>query len=555
MRTKFLFYITCIGLLITASCKREDFLDRFPLDGISEPTFFKNENDLKLYCNRFYASLPVQGAFDDENSDNMVPRNVNSFLAGTYIVPVTDGSWNWTNERGVNYFLQRYQRAAVSDDVKSKYAGEIRFFRAYFYWRKVVRYGDVPWLSKDLNEKSPELYAPRDPHKKVMDSVLADLDFAIANLKDPANSDKDRINKDIALALKARVCLWEGTFRKYHALGDEGKYLQEAANAAGALITSQHYDVYTTGNPSKDYYNLFLQEELSGNKEAIMPKRYLKDVLMHNLTRQMNDRWPSFSKDFVRSFLCRDGLPIALSPLYKGDDSLDAERINRDPRFIQIIATRGYVNTNNTDGSKDTITLPRLSSSTTGYGLIKFKSPDPAQNNANQSTLDLFIFRYAETLLIYAEAKAEMGQADQDVINKTINKLRDRVGMQRMDITTLVKDPNSPFPALTVLLDEIRRERRVELAGDGMRMDDLLRWRAGKLIENAETILGMKLHPNVKAQYPPSQVNNIVLDANGYIRTYTNIISRVWNDKMYRYPLPTQETTLNPALLPQNPGW
>jgi hypothetical protein len=356
--------------------------------------------------------------------------------------------------------------------------------------------------------------------------------------------------------LKARITLWEGTFRKYHALGDEVKHLREAANAAEAIINSNLYDIYTTGNPNRDYYNLFIQEDLRNNKEAILAKVYLKDILMHNTPRQVGESNNGFSKNFVRSYLMRDGLPTSLSPLYRGDDSLDAEVANRDPRFPQTVATRGFTFLSNPDGSRDTIALPRIGTAitSTGYQIAKFRSPDPAQINANQSTIDLFIFRYAEILLIFAEAKAELGEADQPVIDRTINKLRRRVGMPDMNIATLVKDPRSDFPTLPVLLDEIRRERRVELVLEGFRFDDLLRWKAGKLIENPETILGLKLHPNVRAQYPTNQVRNIQTDANGYIRVYTNITSRTWNDRMYYYPIPAQEFILNPDLT-QNTGW
>lgn len=552
-----LLLIPFVAGVLLSSCKKENFLDRFPLDAISEPTFFKNENDLKLYCNRYYGLLTVQSFSLDNNSDIMVPRSIDQLLGGQVTVPASGGGWTWTNERGLNYFLKRYQRAAESDAVKNRYVAEIRLFRALTYWQKVKRFGDVPWISADLSEQSRELYNPRDPHKKVMDSVLADLDFAVANLPESVTGvDADRLHKYAALALKSRICLWEGTFRKYHAMGDEVKFLREAANASEAIINSGKYDIYSTGNPTKDYYNLFIQEELNGNKEAIMPKRYLKDVLMHNITRQLGESNNGWSKSFARSFLCKDGLPTSLSSLYKGDDSLDAERANRDPRFTQLIATRGFVFQVSATGVSDTISLPRIgtNATTTGYQIIKGRSPDLAQWNANQSTLDLFIFRYAEVLLNYAEAKAELGECDQTVLDKSITKLRTRVGMPAMTIATLVKDPASEFASLPVLLDEIRRERKIELAGDGFRFDDLLRWSTGKLTENSETILGMKLHPNVKAQYPPAQVSGIPLDANGYIRVYANITSRVWNDKMYLFPIPTQELTLNQKL-GQNPGW
>ncbi len=566
MKTRNTIYISIL-ILFAAGCKKEDFLDRFPQDAISEQTYFKNENDLKLYINRFYDYLPVQRARNptaedstDARSDNYAMGNINTFLAGQYVVPPSGGGWSisdWARIRNINFFLQRYNRATIDQTVKNYYAGEAHFFRALFYWEKVKRFGAVPWLSLDLSDTSSmALYGPRQPHKVVMDSVLADLNFAVGNTAEATNTNfTGRITKDVALALKGRICLWEGTFRKYHALGDEQKFLTEAVSASETLINSGRYQIYKTGNPSSDYYNLFIQEELKGNRESILARRYIKDVSMHNLTRDISNVWPALTKNFVRSFLMRDGRPTALSPLYQGDNTLDDEQIDRDPRFSQIIATRGFSFTNNADGTKDLMTLPRIPSVVTGYALIKNYSPDPLQWVQSQSTLDLFIFRYAETLLIFAEAKAELGEADQTVIDRTINEIRSRVGMANMVIANLVKDPQSDFPGLPVLLDEIRRERRIELVGEGLRFDDLLRWKAGTLIENPETILGMKLTPALRAQYPASQVSNVQVDANYYIRVYPNITRRVWNDKMYLYPIPADQLTLNPALLPQNTGW
>jgi hypothetical protein len=553
----FVKYIIAISGLLATACNRQ--LDLYPKDALSEPTFFKNANDLRLFCNRFYQDLPVQNSFHSEqNSDNQVPLNNDAFLYGTYVVPVTGGGWDWGQIRDCNYFLQRYQRADADEATKNKYAAEMRFFRAFYYWNRVKRFGDVPWLNTDLSDTSTALlYGPRTPHKQVMDSVLADLDFAVNNLPELNAVESGRLHKYAALALKSRICLWEGTFRKYHALGDETKYLNETVAASEAIINSGNYEIWSSGNPETDYYNLFIQEDLSKNKEAILPSIYILNVLTQNLTRELGESGTGFSKNFVRSFLCADGLPTALSPLYKGDDSLEAEATNRDPRFRQLIATRGFVLLNNADGSKNLFTLPQIGTATapTGYMIIKALSPDPAQWNAAQSTLDLFIFRYAEILLNEAEAKAELGQCTQTVLDNTVNKIRDRVAMPHMVISSLVKDPRSDFPALPVLLDEVRRERRIELAADGFRFDDMIRWKAGKLIENPETILGMKLPPAVRAQYPPSQVSSVQVNADYYIRLYTNITSRKWNDKMYLFPIPTQELALNPNLLPQNAGW
>jgi hypothetical protein len=558
MTNKSLLYTLAFAGWVLASCNKQ--LNLYPQDQLSEPTFFKNANDLALYCNQFYKDLPKQNSFwSDQYSDNEIALDHgDGLLDGTYVVPVTGGGWDWGAIRNVNYFLQRYQRAAADQATLNKYAAEARFFRAYYYWQKVIRFGDVPWLSKDLTDTSSSLlYGPKVPHKQVMDSVLADLNFAVSNLPDPDAVDPGRLHKYAALALMSRICLWEGTYRKYHAMGDEAAYLNATVTASEAIISSGKYDIWSTGNPGTDYYNLFIQDDLTSNKEAILPMVYIKNVLTQNLTRQLGESGTGFTKDFARSFLCTDGLPTALSPLYKGDDSLDAEAANRDPRFSQLIATRGFVLENNADGTKNIFTLPQIGTATapTGYMIIKCLSPDPAQWNASQSTLDLFIFRYAEILLNEAEARAELGQCTQAVLDNTINKLRDRVAMPHMVIANLVKDPNSIFPGLPVLLDEIRRERRIELAADGFRFNDLLRWKAGALINNPATILGLKLLPVTRAEYPPNQVSGVVVDANNYIRIYTNVNSRTWDDKMYLYPIPTQELTLNPNLKPQNPGW
>lgn len=555
------------GVMIAgSSCKKS--LDLSPLNAISPGNFFKNENDLRLYANGFYnngfymnssvggGTINYQGYIADaDDGDNLVPRSSNAFLAGNYVVPNSDGNWSFTTIRNLNYFITHYSTADVSDSIKNQYLAEIRLFRAYDYWRKAIRYGDVPWLGKDLTETSEELYNPRTPRKVVMDSVLNDLNFAVQYLPAKANAEVDRVNKDVANALKARICLWEGTYRKYNALGDETSYLQAAADAALAVINTNNYKIYSTGNTDIDYRNLFIQEDLGANSESILARKFVKDVSMQNSTRIVSDNNPGFSKNFVTNILCKDGLPISLSPLYKGDDTPDDESTDRDPRYKQLIMTRGFVVTMNANGTPaDVITLPRIPSCPTGYAMSKFRSPDPTQINANQSTLDLFLFRYAETLLIYAEAMAELGQANQSVIDLTINKIRDRVGMTHMVIAALQKDPNSDFPTVPVLIDEIRRERRVELAGDLLRYDDLLRWHAGKQFDKPETILGMKLTPALRAQYT-TDVSNVVVDANNYVRTYTNITNRTWQDKMYLFPVPLGEITINPNLAPQNTGW
>jgi hypothetical protein len=568
-------FIAGAALLAITACKKDSFLNRAPLSDISPQTFFVNEADFQLYCNQYYNALPVQSLVNaDDQSDDKANSAINLLLGGSYTVPATadtvndlvgTGSlkdprgmmngtgtnWSFSLIRKCNFFLANYKKADLSDSIKNEYVGETLFFRANDFWKKVKAFGDVPYINVYITDTSNSyLYGPRMPHQQVMDSVLGDLNYAVAHLP-LTPSQTGRINKYAALALKARICLWEGTYRKYWTgTGDPTPYLQGAIDAAEQLMSSGQFAIYNTGHPQSDYYNLFIQDELSTNKEAILPMRYLTSILMNGVDRALGEAGDGYSKNFVRNFLCTDGLPTALSPLYKGDDSIENEIKNRDPRLTQEIATRGFDLL-----AGDIITTPRIGTTTTstGYMPVKGRSNSLAAWNANASTYDFFIFRYAETLLIEAEAKAELGQCTQAVLDNTINVLRDRVGMPHMIIASLVKDPNSNFPSLPVLLDEIRRERRVELASDGFRFDDLHRWRAGTLINNPETILGIRLLPQYRATYTYN-ISGVTVDANNYVRIYPGITARAWDDKMYLYPIPVQEITLNPNIK-QNPGW
>lgn len=541
--------------LLTVSCN--DYLDHFPKDSFSEPTFFKTENDLIYYANQFYGSLPVQRMDNDNNSDNMVPQNINTFLAGTYTVPGSGGGWasgDWANIRSCNYFLEHYSRAETS--FKERYAGEVRFFRALFYWYKVVNFGDVPLLLKALDDNSEELYGPREKREKVMDEVvLEDLKFAVANLPEKNQAAAGRLHKDAARALMSRICLWEGTYRKYRNIEGADTYLDACVKASEELMDAG-YDIYSTGNTDEDYRNLFIQKDLRSNPEAIFYRAYITDKNTHNYTRQASENNTGMSKDFVDSYLfLDDGKPIGLTS-HPYDDSTPAKECEgRDPRYTQTIATPGFIMT-----LPDlAVNLPAIGTSrtSTGYWNIKGRSSDLAQFNADKSDLDLFIFRYAEVLLNYAEAKYELtGSLTIAELDKSINLIRDRVGMPHLT-TNPDADPNAVNYGYTVapLLYEIRRERRIELVGEGFRFNDIIRWKAGKLIEGVKTIRGMKLTDELRSQYAdPSSLNNIAVDDDYYIIVYPSIATtRKWNDKSYLYPLPTDEK--DRCHYEQNPGW
>ena len=550
--------LSTISMLTAVSCKNDNFLDKYPPDAFTEPSYFKTEQELSFFANRFYGSLPLSILGDrDEQSDNMVPKNPDSFLFGTYVVPASGGGWDtgsWNGIRNCNFFLENYQRVPGSN--KEKYAAEVRFFRALYYWEKVVIFGDVPLIIKKVGDSSPEIFGPRDPHKKVMDEVLNDLNFAIEHLPERLNAETGRLHKDAALALKSRIALWEGTFRKYHNLGDERVFLEAAVDASEKLM-AKGYEIYSTGKPEQDYRDLFIKEDLAGNKESIFHRTFLRSVEggRHQYSRQAKGSNNGCSKDFMEYYLFKDGKPISTTSYTYDDSTPSKEAENRDPRYAQTVATPGFVKTSSTPPV--IVNLPEVSTpvTSTGYWFIKGMSSDPKQEEAYSSDTDMFVFRYAEVLLNYAEAKYELGTLSQTDLDRTINKIRDRVAMPHL-IMSVTADTNASDYGYPVepLLYEIRRERRIELVGEGFRFNDILRWKAGKLINNPKTIKGMKLTDALKAEYNSDAVNKLSVDSDKYLIVYPAFPDgRTWNDKMYLYPIPTDELKL--VGYKQNPGW
>lgn len=561
-----------LSLLLITSCN-DSFLDKSPLDKLSEDKYFKTEKDLNTYSLSFYPLLEGYGKnftapemlTRDEMSDNLASTTANNVAAGLHLVPNSnsDGDigkiWQWENLRNINYFLARCGKAEVSPEVLVQYQAEARFFRAYFYFPKIKAYGNVPWLSKDLTVNDEELlYSSQTPRSEVVDSVLADINFAIQNLPEKGKEATGKINKDVALAFKARFCLHEGSFRKYHGMGEEGKMLNEALSAAKELEESKHYSLYSTGNPQKDYQDIFIQDELNGNPEMIFFRHYVLDKLTHDMVCATGK---SMTKSLIETFLCADGTPVALNKNYS-DATMQDELKDRDPRLLQICIYPGTTQHQENIG-KPGIPGTASNNTSTGYQLLKYYREDQVLMNARNYT-DAPVFRYAETLLIYAEAAAELGVCDQNILDKTINVLRDRAGMPHLSVNVGYEDPRIKelYPNVSNLIREIRRERRVELACEGYRYDDLIRWKCGKLLE--KPFLGMRFvqsqYPEVKARKYGDTVTtdfSITLDQNGYIDVYQSKYPQgfTFNEKKHYYmPLPLDQLTMN-TNLKQSPEW
>lgn len=647
-----------VALVAALSSCNDDFMQRDPIDEMADGTFFTKEADLQLYLDGIYryyvyghgvggtnntshdkGFLAVKAGsqiiFGDAFSDNTVyAGGIDAKLGGTYDTPNSasknfDAPWQWEKLRKVNYFLNHYSEVGDPGTLK-KYAAQAYFFKAWDYYIKLVALGEVPWLDKELDTASPELYGARTPRTELVDNILKCFDFAIGNLEDNDNS-CGYINKDMALFLKSRFCLFEGTFRKYHTelnLGSTAdELLRLSRDAAWTIMSKNRYTLYKNAPAKNSYWQLFVQKgspEMDNNKETILARVYDGVKLGHDNPRYwgMNNHTRycmGAPVTMLEDYLCEDGRPIytgggegsyVVNPLFKGYDGMWEELDNRDPRLTQTVCRPGeYASIFDADDNTYTLEesgiiypmityetgggspMKKYNSTVTGYRFIKHWMPDYAMWELNPDGVQTaHMFRYGELLLIYAEARAELSEITDQDLELTINELRKRAGFDfvkypnaKLTLSNIPADPRLDAIyaqkldySVTPILREIRRERRVETMMEGMRYEDLMRWKAGKLF--TVPVRGMKMTPAKTELYsknrndekykdfphkvtvPVGEVGNLVIvDAEGFIIPYptsTTVIKgvRPWDDKRYYYPIPLGEMLMNP-LLKQNPGW
>ena len=262
----------------------DDWLDKTPKDRLYPDVYFKTEDELRLFTNQFYNNL-VPSAVDiySESSDLIVKSDLMLEMSGQRIIPDEGNGWNFTALRDINFYLQ-YSHNCTEVNARNRYDGVARFFRAYFYFEKVKRYGDIPWYDKALDSDDPELYKARDSREFVMQKMLEDLDFAIANL--PKTKNAYVLTRWTALALKSRVCLFEGTFRKYHGLEDYEKYLNACVSASETFMNESGYTLYKSG--STPYRDLFASINLQAD-EVIFGRDYEASLsVLHNVQNYEN---------------------------------------------------------------------------------------------------------------------------------------------------------------------------------------------------------------------------------------------------------------------------
>jgi hypothetical protein len=581
MKMKTTYFTILIAVTIAfVGCKKD--LDLKPFDKLSPSTAFNTEKDLQLYVNSFYRILPAGSDIvrGDALSDYLVGSTLNTYIYGSFNSNLATG-WKWDTLRNVNYFLEHYQQANVTTEASAHYQGLARFFRAWFYFEMVKKFGDVPWYGKTLAPNDPDLYKPRDKRTLVMDSVLADLNYACDHIRTAKDATASQITKWVALAFKSRVCLFEGTYRKHHdELGlvtTADKWLTEAVKAADTLITSKKYSLHTSTTPAADYRDLFrnenpLQDEVllaAVNNKSL---RIFNDANWYWTSATYGGRF-SLIKTFINTYLKQDGSRFTDQAGYN-QLPFATEVKNRDLRLQQTIRMGNY--------SRDGVVAPPDFTYTyTGYMPLKLTLDAKATDGVAENYNSLPLIRYAEVLLNYAEAKAELNTFNAADWDRTIKPLRARAGIANAVMPTTAdtylqqnyfKDITSP-----VLL-EIRRERGIELVLEGFRYDDLKRWKAGKLLENQydgmyvpamDTPYDLnedgKLDVAIVTKVPATKVpgvyyfiidnvqNKLSEGTKGRLILMDNL-KRSYDDYKYLYPIPYDEIVLNPALT-QNDKW
>lgn len=562
-----IFYLFVLSSFYLSGCQ-DDFLNRYPLDRLVNETYWTNENNVRTYAWGFYATyFPGYGkSYRAAGSAYFSRQRLNDdFAPSTPVpfrnaVPTSGGGWSFSNVRKANIFIDKVKTVPMPEEAIKHWQGIGRFFRGMEYADLVNNFGDVPYYGEVMAENSPELYKPRDSRTLVMDNVLADFKYAAENVRkvDKATGPKGLIiNRSVVLAFMSRIFLFEGTWQKYHD-GDQAKaaeYLEAAKWAANEVITQGGYSL---GN---DYRALFSSVDLSSNPEMIMYREYESAQITHTIMSLNNNATQhGASKDAIEAYLCSDGLPVSLSQVYQGDQNIQDVMTNRDPRINASFANE--------------LRLAGINSnySSTGYASQKFLN-ESLKNDQNLGFLDKNItdapiIRLGEVLLNYAEAVAELGTLTQADLDISVNKLRDRSGINMPHLQVMGSQPavnggsyDDPQRDQTVspLLWEIRRERRVELIFEGFRLNDLRRW---KKLEYTDTQQNININRGAwvnKSDYPGINTSvEVTGGTTGYIIP-SPLNQRTFSDpKVYLNPLPLDQIKLysdQGAELKQNLGW
>jgi len=560
------YHIALLALIITivvTGCKKQ--LNVVPQDEITDVVFWKNASDFKSAADALYQGLDRFG-FDDTWSD-IAFNNPNSISNGTFTVSQNGTSnntgviWNYSYQyiRNANNIITH--GSGLTDAGIKQYVAEAQFFRAWYYWKLMEIYGGVPLLSTVPGVNDPALYTPRSTQQQTADFIINDLNTAAANLplqSSLASADIGRITKGAALSLLARVALYEGTWEKYRGTSDGSSYFTQAITATKSVMSSGVYALYTGSGAQSYRYNFI--EAGDDSKECILDRRYARGIIGQEYPYDCDGTGYNPTKKLADMYLDTAGVPITnAESKFQGYATMTSEYQFRDPRMTMTMIIPG----------KKTVRVfhylvpianypdnPQRSPST-GYILYKYMSEDPIANNSGENgdgslfDFDRHLIRYAEVLLIYAEATFESTGALSDAdLNLSINVLRDRAGMPHLTNAFLAAHNMD-------MKTEIRRERTVELALEGFRYDDVRRWKTAET-EMPQNVMGIKIKGSTWQTYPlyATPTYQAKADANGFMTTESG---RTFDPvKSYLQPLPTKEIATYQAAghtLAQNPGW
>ncbi|MCD8031025.1 MAG: RagB/SusD family nutrient uptake outer membrane protein [Bacteroides sp.] len=567
--------IFCIlSLLFFMSC--DSILDKNPLDTFTNSNFWTTEGNIEGYANAFY--LRFTGYGNSGGTGDFYFKTLtddqagHSFTNWNYIqIPATDTNWQngWIEIRRANILLENVpQVEALEEEARNHWTGVARLMRAWEYYKLVRRFGDVPWIDKSLDiTDEGYLYSHRQDRDEIMDKVLEDLNYACDNIRD--NGSQISFSQDMAYAMKAEICLYEGTFRKYRTATDKQKapdltgaktFLEEAKCAAAAIMAKEY-------SLNEDYQTKYNSESLSGNSEVIFYKAYKQDIFSHSLIAYLSSSTPmdGITKNAFDSYLFLDGKPKSLTSY--DDTDLPVMETREDGNEYYSITHLLAVRDKRLSGTIDDAvshserTIGRyegdiLNYASTGYGIKKYDNPDIPQGYRNTTVknyTDAPLFWLSIIYLQYAEAAAELesvgGEAmTQSDLDKTINLLRDRAGLPHLTKDVGFSDPANNH-GVSDLIWEIRRERRCELIMDNdIRYWDLIRWHQLDKLDSTsypEVLLGANFSTD-----PTIDPANLV---NGYVSAFYGN-TRTFDVKYYLDPIPSGQILLN-AAIGQNEGW
>lgn len=585
MKKLIIFGALAVAALSLSSCN--DLLERDrlqPQTQSNSPAYWNEQNNVNLQLAGLYGYYTGYGngatwstnfynhGLSDDQTAFMQSGIGMAFADWNFLaVPTTQSVWSSTYAalRRINTIIEGVEGSTLPEGAKNDAIGVARMNRAYQYWDLVRCFGDVPLIKGVLNTDSEEMYAPRTNRNEVMDYVLEDLNFAVANII--KESSKTEFSNDMAQAMKAEICLFEGAFAKYHQndAARATKYFTEAANAAAAVMNK-----YPLCNDYQTLYNSYYIAQdgipsLTANPEIIFMKGYVAGQLANSLVPYVcNQSNGGITKDAFDAYLFTDGMPLAKTTKDKSDAAVkDADgnwsiadalavRDGRLSKTVEEIVAFGLV--------KWARPNCNAQNSVTGYMIKKFNNvniPKADATTEGRGYTCAPVFWGARVKLAYAEARAELGALTDADLDATINQIFTRAGLPTQTVAgmTAINDPANNM-GVSSLIWEIRRCRRCELIMDeNIRYWDLIRWHQLDKLDTTK-YPNIMLGANLK-NVPEDDLETVYVNADGYIQSNVSNAgtkTRVFTDREYLYPIGSGQINLyqeHGYTLEQNPGW